>query len=60
MRSSKTVSVDQLPEKATIAAYELTAQMLREEINAITILLPNVTDNGDPIGSFEILIRKTA
>ncbi len=58
MSSLKTIPIEKLPEKTAIAAYELVAKALREQAETLNIILSNVTDDGDTIGSFEICIRK--
>jgi hypothetical protein len=59
MPLSKIVPVEALPEMTAIAAYELVAKALREQASELNITLANVSDDGNPIGSFEISIRKT-
>jgi hypothetical protein len=59
MPSYKIVPVESLSEKTAIAAYELVAKALREQTCELSITMANVSDDGNPIGSFEISIRKT-
>ncbi len=59
MPSLKIVPVETLPEKTAIAAYELVAKAIREQASELNITMSNMSDDGDPIGSFEISIRKT-
>jgi hypothetical protein len=58
MSPAKTVPVEVLPESTAIAAYELVAKAMREDAEELNITLSNVTDDGDPVGSFEIVIRR--
>jgi hypothetical protein len=58
MHKAKNVPVERLPEEVSIAAYEFLAKVLKESADQISITLANVTNDGDPIGSFRISVRK--
>jgi hypothetical protein len=58
MPQHKIIPIETLPEKTAIAAYELVAKAFREQAEELHITLSNMTDDGDPIGDFEISIRK--
>jgi len=54
----KIVPVSDLPDEAKKAAYELIAQLLREQSPLLTINLGDVTYEGKPIGNYEVSVRK--
>jgi hypothetical protein len=58
MSSTKYVRVQDLPEETAIAAYELAAKALLENLFSLEIELA-LTDEGQPVGHFHISIRKT-
>lgn len=58
MKPPKIVPVESLTPEAISAAYELIAEALRQQSEVLNIRLANVTYSGQPIGDYEISIRK--
>ena len=54
----KIVPVSNLPDEAKKAAYELIAQLLREQTPVLTINLADVAYEEKPIGNYEISVRR--
>ena len=58
MSQHKIIPIETLPEMTAIAAYELVAKAFRDQAEELHITLSNMTDDGNPIGDFEISIRR--
>jgi hypothetical protein len=57
MDYEKSVRAEDLPEKTAIAAYELVANLLQEELLALTIEV-TMTDEGMTIGRYHISVTQ--
>jgi hypothetical protein len=57
MSSVKRIDVQELPEQTAVAAYELAAKLLREEVSALEIDL-TLSDEGQPLGRFQLSLKK--
>lgn len=58
MKPPKIENVANLSDAAMAAAYELLAEMLRQQASVLNIRIDGVTYEGKQIGSFEISARK--
>lgn len=58
MMSEKSVRVEDLPEKTAIAAYELVANLVQQQLLAMTIEV-TMTDDGKQLGRFQISVTRS-
>jgi hypothetical protein len=57
MLQSNEVSVEDLPEPTAIAIYELLSHVLNTHPMGLLINVRSVTDDGEPVGNFQVSIQ---